>query len=265
MHLYYFGDSEKPLFGIYHPPRSGRIRDKGVVLCYPAAQEYVRSHRAFQQLANLLSKAGFHVMRFDYYGSGDSYGDSREGGVAQWKADIQAAIDELKDTSGVKKISLIGLRLGATLAAITSTDRTDIVDLVLWDPVVNGKAYIERLKAMHQLMLRDLSIFQAPRVQSPEAEDLLGFPFPPGIRTEIQQLDLLNGQRCRARRMFLIMSEEKEEYVQLRDSLKARDIRFHYRVIPGPGEWDDVGSIRAELMPYEIVQTITKELVKEQT
>jgi hypothetical protein len=40
-----------------------------------------------------------------------------------------------------------GTALGAALAVATSIEWTDITDLVLWDPVVNGKAYIDQLTA----------------------------------------------------------------------------------------------------------------------
>lgn len=257
MHPYYFGDSQKPLFGVYHPPRSQRIRNIGVVMCYPAGQEYMRSHRALQQLSTLLSKAGFHVMRFDYYGTGDSSGDSREADIELWKSNIHAAIEELKDSSGVKRIVLIGLRLGAALAVATSIERTDITDLVLWNPVINGKAYIDQLTAMHQSMLIDPRHFSIPQVQSSETDELLGFPFPREMRSAIQQVDLLDGQICKAERTFLIISEETKDYARLCEALKAAGIQFEYRIVVDGGGWDEI------LMPYETLQIITSLLAKE--
>ena len=54
-----------------------------MVLCYPGGQEYIRSRRAFRQLAIRLSSAGFPVLRFDYHGCGDSSGDDDEGKISQ--------------------------------------------------------------------------------------------------------------------------------------------------------------------------------------
>ena len=81
MNPFYFGDSSRRLFGIYHPPKGQSPRSHGIVLCCPFGQEYMRSHRAFRQLANLLSRRGFHVFRFDYHGTGDSDGESTEASV----------------------------------------------------------------------------------------------------------------------------------------------------------------------------------------
>ena len=83
MEPFYFGKSPRALFGVYHPPKAGMTRKTGVVLCYPMGHEYVYSHRAFLRLAMLLSSAGFHVLRFDFYGCGDSEGDCKEGKIRQ--------------------------------------------------------------------------------------------------------------------------------------------------------------------------------------
>ena len=69
--------------------------DGCIVLCYPMAHEYMYVHRAFRQLANRLARTGFHVFRFDYYGFGDSAGESEESHIEQWIKDISEAIDEI--------------------------------------------------------------------------------------------------------------------------------------------------------------------------
>ena len=138
MNPFYFGTSERPLFGVYHPARSQQARDAGVVLCHPFGWEYMRTHRAFRQLAGRLTDVGFPVLRFDYSGTGDSAGDGREASLGQWLDDLSAAIDEIEDTAGVRRVSLIGLRLGAALAARAATTRPDLDRLILWNPVVTG-------------------------------------------------------------------------------------------------------------------------------
>jgi pimeloyl-ACP methyl ester carboxylesterase len=93
-----------------------------------------------RQLAVRLSQSGHHVLRFDYYGTGDSLGAERDGDVASWRDDIETAVTELKDMTGVAKVSLVGLRLGANLAAEVSARHPDDIDsLVLWEPLPAGK------------------------------------------------------------------------------------------------------------------------------
>lgn len=79
MEPFYFGTPDEPLFGIYHPPVSEPVRDVGVLLCYPIGHEYIVSHRFYRQLSIRLAEAGFHVLRFDYYASGDSGGECELG------------------------------------------------------------------------------------------------------------------------------------------------------------------------------------------
>ena len=126
MNCFFFGSSERSLFGVYNPPKGRMARDEGIVLCYPMGQEYMRSHRAFRQLSNLLSRAGFHVLRFDYFGTGDSMGEDEEVSTAQWKSDVGTAIEELKDNAGIERVSVAGLRLGASLAFESASRRPDV-------------------------------------------------------------------------------------------------------------------------------------------
>ena len=105
MHPFYFGDTDRPLFGVYHPPGSQAVHDVGVLLCYPGAEEYMSIHWAFRRLAVMLSKSGFHVLRFDYFGTGDSSGEFTEANILQWQADIRAAVAELRDMASTKRIS----------------------------------------------------------------------------------------------------------------------------------------------------------------
>ena len=117
MHPYYFGDSDKQLYGVYDPPRSHAHNDAGVLLCYPMGQEYMRSHWANRQLVSQLCRAGMHCMRFDYYGTGDSAGIASGTDLGQWQSDLSTGVVEFKDISGVSKVALVGLRFGAVLAA----------------------------------------------------------------------------------------------------------------------------------------------------
>ena len=122
---FFFGGESRPLFGVYHPPTGARIRDVGVVLCYPMGQEYTCVHRAFLQLARRLSSTGFHVLRFDFWGCGDSAGTCEEGRPRLWVQDIATAIEALRDGQATR-ICIVGLRWGATLAALCCSQRCDV-------------------------------------------------------------------------------------------------------------------------------------------
>jgi alpha-beta hydrolase superfamily lysophospholipase len=256
MNPFFFGSSERPLFGVHHPPRERGARETGVVLCYPMGQEYMRSHRAFRQLANLLTRAGHHVFRFDYFATGDSSGASGEGSLAQWSADVNQAIDELKDNASLASVSLVGLRLGAALAARASAGRADIDRLVLWDPVVLGRSYLEELHA---------AAGQGARTNgsAPGTFGVLGFPLVPALRAELAEVDLLEHDRLRARSVEIVVSSERDDYHRLRDRLSGAGLAIRYACVPSPGNWNEVDNFGSALLPQQLIQEIVSRFGKE--
>ncbi|MEP6491988.1 MAG: alpha/beta fold hydrolase [bacterium] len=146
MNPFFFGRSTRQLFGAYEPPGPAN-RDLGVVLCPPLGDEHVFAHPTYRLLARQLAAAGCHVLRFDYYGTGDSAGDFEETSQIDWQGDIDTAITELMDVGQVSRVALVGMRLGATLAAQVANSRSEIDQLVLWDAIDNGNEYLVEIRA----------------------------------------------------------------------------------------------------------------------
>jgi uncharacterized protein len=135
---FYFGADDQRLYGVYEAAHKSGAASQAVVLCSPIGNECIHAHRTMRNLSSRLSKAGFHVLRFDYYGTGDSAGGSDEGSPRRWCEDIQAAILELKEMTGAVRMSLIGLRFGANLAARVAARPPGAIDsLILWEPLAD--------------------------------------------------------------------------------------------------------------------------------
>jgi pimeloyl-ACP methyl ester carboxylesterase len=166
-----------------------------------------------RRLASLLSQRGFHVLRFDYSCTGDSAGESHDAALADWRRDIGLAAAELKDMSGVNHVSVVGLRLGATLAAQATSEGLVVRDLVLWEPVVKGDAYVESLSAVG--IRRFARLLYHARAA---ADELVGFSFPEKLASETRGVDMLAGQP-KAKRTILVTSEERPEHAQLIERL----------------------------------------------
>lgn len=116
-----------------------------VVLCPPIGYEYVHSHRTVKFLADQLAEAGCCVARLDYPGTGNAGSDlTAPELIPRWIDAISAIRNDLKRQRPDLSCSLIGLRLGATLAvqALRPGD-----DLVLIEPVVSGKRLVRELTA----------------------------------------------------------------------------------------------------------------------
>jgi len=262
MHPYYFGDSDKQLYGVYDPPRSHTHNDTGVLLCYPVGQEYMRSHWANRQLVSQLCRAGMHCMRFDYYGTGDSAGMLCDADLDQWQSDINTGVAELKDISGISKVSLVGLRFGAALAATAPVQSHRVRKLVLWDPVVTGATYINNLRRMQESLLDRSKLLHDNCVQGEfqGMEELIGFRFSDNMIADIEAVNLLEISEFSASEIFLIVSEQQEEYEQLREHLQSLGLLKGYQVTSSAGDWNNIREIGNALIASEAINTISSEL-----
>jgi pimeloyl-ACP methyl ester carboxylesterase len=216
---------------------------KGVVICNPVGSEYQYAHRALRHLARLLSSCGCHVLRFDYYGTGDSAGDETEGSLAGWREDIGTAIGELKDSCGVKSVILIGLRVGATLAAEVAARRPDDVSaLVLWDPAVSGAEHIKRIEAeWKNLILAHRNAFEEEGEGEGKRGGRYGPPISNELAFELEAIDLIKIATKIPPRTLLLSTERLEYHAAFGSELQVHP--------NGPIECEDVSDIRPWLEP----------------
>jgi uncharacterized protein len=247
---FFFGRSQQPLFGIYHPAK-GDLRGHGVVLCPPIGQEYMRTHRALRQLALQLNKAGFDTLRFDFSGIGDSAGDNTVASLEGWMADLALAIDELKDTANVKTVSVVGIRIGASVGYLGTRQRKDIDSVVMWDPVVRGADYVAELVALAD---------QPGHEPEGETIGVTGFALTPAFRQELRSLVLDEAVPHAARRLFVLGSELRPAYERLHEVLAAAGLQAQHAHIPSGANWDDAEQMGAVILPQAIIQAIVAQL-----
>lgn len=138
-------------FGWYHPPAGAGARI-GVVLCNAFGAEMLCAHAGWRHLAIELAAAGLPTLRFDYAGTGDSPGDDREADrLGVWSRGIDSAIESLRHGAGVGRVIVIGLRLGATLAAAVAARRDDVAGFVALAPVASGRVHARELAVLARL------------------------------------------------------------------------------------------------------------------
>ncbi|MEJ2539373.1 MAG: alpha/beta fold hydrolase [Gemmatimonadota bacterium] len=247
MNPFYFGPSRRPLFGLYTRARGRYEAGPAALLCYPVGSEYMRAHRAFRQLNGLLNREGLHVLRFDYSSTGDSSGSGREASLRNWLDDIGWAIEELKDTAMVEQVSVVGLRWGGTLAALACADRSDVGRLVLWDPIVSGRAYLD------------------DRVGTPRPRGEIGiegYPFSQALRDEMDAVDLRHLDGELPTDTTLLVARDREEYRRWVDPSRAGGRSVAYRVVPSSGDWAQADPFGDALIPQRIIQAIVQELTR---
>jgi pimeloyl-ACP methyl ester carboxylesterase len=250
---FHFGPPGRRLFGVYHAPERTPAATRGVVICQPYGHEYLRTHRALRNLAVQLARGGHPVLRFDYHGCGDSEGDAADGTADRWTGDIALAADELRRTTRVSRLALVGVRLGAALAAAAASTRTDVDALVLWDPVIRGADYVEQLVDLHA---RWLAI--GPRAEAPDVGPVapLGFPLTPAARESLERLDAGRVRLSPATRVLTVLSDEHAVDPGWRALLVSAYGAGALAVVPAPTEWDRPEAVHTALSPQPVLQAV---------
>jgi alpha/beta superfamily hydrolase/acyl carrier protein len=205
---FYFQSNKNQLFAAMYPSFHGS-RSHAVLLCYPLFQEAINAHWVFKRLAIQLSKDGFDAMRFDYFATGDSDGDGKSGNIKQWTDDIENAVKELRKRSGASKVSIVALRFGATLTSMVNN--LSIENLILWDPIINGRDYLQTLAAKNE---REIAIYNRSRksfIQDTK-DELLGFPISEQTKKDIGSCELSCSNPNLIKNVFLFVSHESDAY-----------------------------------------------------
>ncbi len=192
--LFSFGHEHRRLFGAFHAAPTGCARS--VLLCTPFGQEAMRLHRLFRVLADRLARQGISALRFDYFGTGDSDGDDRDGDLDGWALDVVTAHHELTSRTLSAPATWVGAGLGATLAASAAALAPEPpARLVLWDPVLDGHAYLADLRTKHVETLEASFSVPDPSWRRAIAEDdaaftqeAMGFALPPLLRQGIEKI-----------------------------------------------------------------------------
>jgi len=103
------------------------------VICPPLFFDYTRTQLTLRKLAISLAERGQHVLRFDYRGTGDSFGDLGELTVSDWLEDIALACGKTRYFRE-PEIAATGSAASALLACRLPGASSDFQRLVLWIP-----------------------------------------------------------------------------------------------------------------------------------
>ncbi len=248
-----------------------QTRSAAVVLCNPFGEEAARAHRAYRVMARKLQDAGYAAMRFDYAGTGDSSGDIDDFGIDAWIQDIEAAADALRAESGVSRIVLVGLRLGATLAALCAQrGRLRAAHVLLWDPVVDGAEYLRELRRAHRAYMdaefgrttaahREMADDQAAMLNEVMPHEVmlheaLGTPISPRLHAELAGIDLAKDAPATALTTVLCTQRTPDM-----DRLRGRWVdgpRLHWLDIDGSSAWNSDAALNNAVVPMNEILAI---------
>jgi acyl carrier protein len=174
--IFHFGEGQS-LYGVLRGSASSTV-SSAALICAPVGQEHVRTHFVLTRLAKQLARDGVPTLMFDYFGCGDSLGDSRAADWDRWRSNIAEAHAELQRRAKGAPVTAIGVRLGGSLLCQAASD-LDIARLVLWDPVCEGAEHSAELARMQRAYLRSIAQlrFWKWRRTRPPGNELLGTTF----------------------------------------------------------------------------------------
>lgn len=256
----YFGAADHRLFGCLHEVAEPALR--GVVVCPPLGHEYIFSHRSLRHLAQLLAARNLPVLRFDFYGTGDSLGDWADLSLTACVDDTLTAVREQAARQGVDAAALVGLRVGATVASLAAARLPTAVKLVLWDPVCDGKAYLEALLATHTRLMGGRTARGASRQMGVAGEvEIIGMRIPHSLWSAIEAIGDAAYDSHGGRDILVVDSSEDGTQQAFVSWLTAHGVNAEYLQIPYPEIWNqDPYKTR---LPSRIIEEVCRWLGKE--
>ena len=210
MEAFFFGPNDQQVFAIYHPPVQGGS-EMLTVICPPLFLDYMRTQLALRELAISLAEKGQHVIRFDYRGTGDSFGDLSEITISDWVQDITMSVREGCELTGCSVVRLLGVRAGALLACAAAGAWSDVQRVVLWDPVPDGTSYLHELhRIQERLCDRNNYLSRAERGEA--IQEYAGFRISSHMVEEFHLLDASAYSRIPKSKLHVVSTSPKCDF-----------------------------------------------------
>lgn len=145
-----FGREGHRLVGIMHIADS-REKRPGVILFHGFTGNKIEPHRIFVKIGRKLASSGINVLRFDFYGSGDSEGEFIEMTFTGEVEDAFTAVDFLKQQAYIDpyRIGILGLSMGGGIASYVAGSRSDIKSVVLLSAVSSLVSLADRIRTQY--------------------------------------------------------------------------------------------------------------------
>ena len=243
---------QSDLSGWLHRPE-GAANKPAIVICNPVGFEFVRAFRTLRVLAEELAAAGHTVLRFDYRTTGDSAGSEfDEGRVDAFLASIREAIGFVAGVSGDERVALLGLRLGATLAAKVA-ESVAVEQLVLWAPCDSGAIYLREQQIMAAAQKKKLSN-AGEQVAAVDGVDAGGFLITPAMQADLSGLHPGTDALAGSPRVLLLNRDDIRVPASLAEQLETRAASVE--VATGPGFKDMMLPPQLASLPDEAIGQI---------
>ena len=174
-----------------------------------------------RRMAVNLAVAGFVVLRFDHYGTGDSSGMLDDEFDDAWVEGIDQGVTFLRSLE-LSSISAVGMRMGATiLGAAASAFNLGLLSVVLWDPCESGRTFLREGEILAALGGNGTALDSS--MSGKRAEYIFGAD----AARRIGEINLTNPRpQPLASRVLVIARDDRKVSKALRLSWESEDVEW---------------------------------------
>jgi pimeloyl-ACP methyl ester carboxylesterase len=209
-------------------------------------------------LANRLAHEGFPVLRFDWFATGDSDGDRGDETFERWRADVGYAVEALRERTGTTRVVLVGVRLGATLAALGAADRGGVDGCVLWEPIEDGRGYADWKRRDH-LEWFDIETRERPGAKGYAGpSERLGYSYSDALDAELRRVDLGSIKTTIAERALLVRNLPAGPPTPWFETLIRRCGSAERVVVEESAVWTPISDLEAPPVPAQTLRAIAE-------
>ena len=234
----YFASGGQQLFGWLHLP--AKPQALGLVICNPFGYEALCAHQSLRAFAEMAAELGIAALMFDYVGTGDS--DDAAAGTDQfesWVRDTDAAVRALCGITGAQQVCVLGLRIGATAAAVVAARCPWVTKLIALAPVTSGRRYLREMRTMrlaataHSLTAKQQTAAKSQSDESSQGFEVGGFYIESATMRSLATIDVTELPLGNVRDVLIIDRAELPAARGWTDVMGKQGIRVTYSALPG--------------------------------
>ncbi|MCR9186209.1 MAG: alpha/beta hydrolase [Halieaceae bacterium] len=202
-----FSEGEKPAFFVRFSPVDVVPRAH-VIYLPPFTEEMNRCRAIAAGQARWFARQGISCTLLDFHGTGESPGETTDATLPIWYNNISEIYDSLVNEAQVP-VHLWGCRLGALIAANYLAERTITCDaLLMWQPVVSGKAYATQVYRQRLAALierggaAETTTTIRERLANGDNVEIGGYSLGGDLMLSIDSLDMADIPRAPAKRIY---------------------------------------------------------------
>lgn len=256
-----FGSPARQMLGLLQRPLAGQARRPAFLMFRPYGQEAIRTAAIYRAMSDRLAREGCNVLTFDHHGCGDSPGNLDAQSLADWAKDTAAAHDQLQRDAPGLPVHWFGMCLGANIAAAAALKVASPPEhLLLWEPVVDGASYVERLTQVHRdEMAREMGrswselVRLGHEVEPSLPGNVLGFSMGKELHAELLQLQGLPTAsigHCVSR--VVVALQESQHGALGIEKLEGVTLQ----TVESPTNWMSIEALDTAIVPQEIPRTL---------